>query len=111
MFTILGVSTLNYGCRLETTLSNMIQRQRRGDSGLIGLDIRVLTITIILSLVFLGRALIDFLMAWNLIAGESTLTLYTLVILFTELSPALLITVILTHKSEEEQQQEGAEAS
>ena len=67
IFIVLGFTILNYGTKLETAVSNSINSKSRVSKELNGLDIRILTITIILSLVFLGRALIDLMYAWNLI--------------------------------------------
>jgi hypothetical protein len=71
---ILGITILNYGTKLETAVSNSISKY--GSKGglqnkeLHGLDIRILTITILLSLIFLCRALIDSLFAWGLLKTD-----------------------------------------
>lgn len=59
IFMVLGFTILNYGTKLETAVSNSINSKSRVSKEFNGLDIRILTITIVLSLVFLGRALVD----------------------------------------------------
>lgn len=67
MFLVLGMSILNYGTKLETAVSASINGRTRISKELNGMDIRILTITILLSLIFLARALIDLLYCWNLV--------------------------------------------
>lgn len=67
MFLVLGLSILNYGTKLETAVSTSINAKTKISKELIGIDIRILTITILLSLVFLSRSMIDLLYAWNLL--------------------------------------------
>jgi len=65
---ILGITILNYGTKLETAVSNSMQKNQVNLlKDLNGLDIRILTITILLSMVFLCRALVDSLFAWTLL--------------------------------------------
>lgn len=66
-FFLLGFSVLNYGTKLETAVSSSMNFKNGAAIELNGLDIRILTITILLSLIFLCRALIDTLYAWNFI--------------------------------------------
>ncbi len=104
VFTVLGFTILNYGTKLETAVSASIGN-KFGPIGkeLNGLDIRILTITILLSLVFLGRALVDTLYAWNLLKSNLHDPYIGLVlILFTELAPSLIITQMIGRKHEEE---------
>lgn len=73
IFVILGISILNYGTKLETAVSNSIAQSRSTavqNKDLSGLDIRILTITILLSLIFLCRALLDSLFAWSLLKTD-----------------------------------------
>jgi hypothetical protein len=93
IFLVLGFCILNYGTKLETAVSASINQKSGISHDLDGLDIRILTITIILSLIFLGRALIDSLYAWNLIQARLESPFVNLIAVFlTELLPSLLIT-------------------
>lgn len=71
IFTVLGFTILNYGTKLETAVSASIGNKFGSISKeLNGLEVRILTITILLSLIFLGRALVDTLYAWNLLKSN-----------------------------------------
>lgn len=99
IFMILGFAVLNYGTKLETAVSNSINSKSRVSKELNGMDFRILTITIILSLVFLCRALIDLMYAWNLINNhfDSQILMISLMLL-TELVPSLYITYYIRKK-------------
>jgi len=66
-FLILGVSILKYGSQLETTITHASTLKTAMAKQMEGLDLRILSITILLSLVFLSRALVDCMFAFNLI--------------------------------------------
>eukprot|EP00347_Sterkiella_histriomuscorum_P007765 403347645 len=98
IFMILGISILNYGTKLETAISNQIQRNHQSASAreLSGIDIRILTITILLSMVFLCRALVDSLFAWTLLKTNLHYPQLSLVLItFTEIAPCIIITQIM----------------
>ena len=63
------------------------------------MDTRILTITITLSLIFLSRALVDSLYAWNLLSAQFNNPYVDLIlIVFTEVIPCLLISKIMEKK-------------
>lgn len=64
-----------------------------------GLDLRILSITIILSPTFMCRALIDSLYAWNLFSANlETPYKDIFLVVFTEVLPCLLISYIMKKK-------------
>ena len=102
IFIVLGISILNYGTKLETAISSSISPKTAVFSQINGLDLRILTITILLSLVFLCRSLIDLLFAWNILKINLQSPYIDLIlIIFTELGPSMLITLIMKKKSED----------
>ncbi|CDW80487.1 UNKNOWN [Stylonychia lemnae] len=107
IFMILGITILNYGTKLETAVSNSIQKQQPSQvKDLNGLDIRILTITILLSMVFLCRALVDSLFAWTLLKTNLHYPQLSLIlIMFTEVAPSVIITTIIKKNQELLQQQ------
>jgi hypothetical protein len=95
IFLVLGLTALNYGTKLETAISESIidKNGRPIAKELKGMDIRILTITIILSLIFICRSLMDSLFAWNILHINLESPFIDLIlILFTEITPALIIT-------------------
>ena len=101
---VLGLSILNYGTKLETAISSSFTNKESGSTAahqLNGMDLRILTITILLSLVFLCRALIDSLFAWNILKTHLQSPYIDLIlIIFTELAPSLIITQIMKRNPE-----------
>merc|ERR1719232_702071 len=69
-FLVLGVSVLKYGSQLETSVTHSINIRSTISESLEGLDVRILTITIMLSLVFLCRTLLDFMFAFSLLQSD-----------------------------------------
>lgn len=62
-----------------------------------GLDIRILSITIFLSLFFLCRALLDTLYAWNIFKADLQSPLLDIIlIMLTEITPCFLMGWIMT---------------
>ena len=93
-FLILGVSILKYGSQLETSVTHSINMRSPIAKPLEGLDVRILSITIMLSLVFLCRALLDFMFAFNLLRDNlNNFLIMIIVIVFTE----VLVSVTLVH--------------
>lgn len=110
IFMILGLSILNYGTKLETAVSaNMAKSQNsKLSSQLSGLDIRILTITILLSLIFMCRAIIDSIYAWSLLnANLQYPQLGLILIFFTEISPSIIIIQIMKKKQEPKLHNQG----
>ena len=93
-FLILGVSILKYGSQLETSVTHSINMRSPIAKPLEGLYVRILSITIMLSLVFLCRALLDFMFAFNLLRDNlNNFLIMIIVIVFTE----VLVSVTLVH--------------
>ena len=90
---VLGLTILNYGTKLETAISSAyLTKQNSASTELNGMDLRILTITILLSLIFLCRSLVDSLYAWNILKTNLQSPYIDLVlILFTEIAPSFLI--------------------
>lgn len=101
-FMILGLTILNYGTKLETAVSSSLNRKIDSVESLEGLDLRILTITIFLSLVFFCRALIDSLYAWNILDSSLHSPYIGLIlIVFTEFAPSIIITLLIKKKAAE----------
>ena len=93
-FLILGVSILKYGSQLETSVTHSINMRSPIAKPLEGLDVRILSITIMLSLIFLCRALLDFMFAFNLLRDNlNNFLIMIIVIVFTE----VFVSVTLVH--------------
>ena len=61
-----------------------------------GLDIRILSITILLSLVFLSRALVDCMFAFNLINEQlSSYVMSLIIVIFTEVCTACAVVKLM----------------
>ena len=106
-FLILGVSVLKYGSQLETSVTHSINIKSMLSESLEGLDIRILTITIMLSLVFLCRTLLDFMFAFSLLHSDrNNFLIVLIVIIFTEVatSAALVNMMKKSNKSMEKTQ-------
>ena len=106
-FLVLGVSVLKYGSQLETTVTHSINIKSMLSESLEGLDIRILTITIMLSLVFLCRTLLDFMFAFSLLHSDrKNFLIVLIVIIFTEVvtSVALVSMMKKSNKSMEKTQ-------
>lgn len=61
----LGVTILKFGSTLETTVTNLSALQ--SSAGLDGLDLRIVSITILVSLIFMARAFVESMFALDLI--------------------------------------------
>ena len=134
IFFILAITILNYGTKLETSVSNsfqyikfqknnnmrlrmhqesLLQPQYQSenfnnslDQELHQLDLRILTITIFLAIFFFVRSFIDSLFAWNIIQIESKNQAVTLLIIIgTEVVPSIAITLLLKQKKQEEKKE------
>ena len=61
-----------------------------------GLDIRILSITILLSLVFLSRALVDCMFAFNLINEQlSSFVMLLIVVIFSEVCTSVIVVKLM----------------
>jgi len=80
-FLVLGVSVLKYGSQLETSVTHSINIRSTISESLEGLDVRILTITIMLSLVFLCRTLLDFMFAFSLLQSDLNNFLTVLIVI------------------------------
>ena len=116
VFTILGLSIMNYGTKLETVISknneqnanashsssqssNFHSNKKSNNQSSSNLETRILYITIILSLIFLCRALVDSLYAWNLLNVQfNNPKVDFILIFFTEVIPCLVISKIMKKK-------------
>ncbi|MFS8160626.1 MAG: hypothetical protein ACMG6E_10580 [Candidatus Roizmanbacteria bacterium] len=101
IFLVLGLAVLNYGTKLETSVSNSISSYGPSylQKELHGLDLRILAITILLSLFCFFRAILDTLYGWNIIEINLEETLVsTLLIISTEICPSILITLMIKRK-------------
>lgn len=95
-FLVLGVSILKNGSQLETTITHSISLKSSMASQLEGLDIRILSITILLSLVFLSRALIDCMFAFNLINKQlNSFVMLLCIIIFSEVCTSMAIVKLM----------------
>jgi len=63
-------------------VTNIINMRVPQSHQLIGLDVRILSITILLSLVFFGRALVDIMFAFNLMADDFNASLILTLVYF-----------------------------
>lgn len=89
---VLGVSILKYGSQLETTITHSISLQSSMAAQMEGLDIRILSITILLSLVFLSRALIDCMFAFNLLNEQlNSFVMLICIIVFSEVCTSVAV--------------------
>ena len=61
----LGLSALNFGTKLETSVSQYFAFRKI--ARLDNLDMKILGVTILVSLLFLIKAVVDILMAWDLL--------------------------------------------
>ena len=73
---------LKFGSQLETTVTNSINLRTPFGKQLQGLDVRILTITILLSLMFLGRFLFDYMFAFNLLSQNLDDSIFGLCVIF-----------------------------
>ena len=80
-FLVLGVSVLKYGSQLETSVTHSLNVRSTISESLEGLDVRILTITIMLSLVFLCRTLLDFMFAFSLLHSDLNNFLTVLIVI------------------------------
>ena len=96
-FLILAVSILKHGSQLESTITNAIRINSNLQIQLDGLDLRILSITITISLIFLCRTLVDFMIAMNLLdQTKETLELSLSTIFFSEvLIPSAVVYFML----------------
>ena len=126
VFLFLGISIMNYGTKLETAISKnneqhtnashsssqsssyfQHQQQQTGQRNNSGnqsnnLETRIFYITIILSLIFLCRFLVDCLYAWNLLNVQfNNPKVDFILIFFTEVIPCLVISKIMKKKTHE----------
>ena len=91
-FLVLGVSILKYGSQLETTVTHSINLKSSMAAQMEGLDVRILSITILLSLVFLSRALVDCMFAFNLINEQlNGFVMLLCIIIFSEACTSVAI--------------------
>ena len=95
-FLILGVSILKYGSQLETTITHAINLKSTIATQMEGLDIRILSITILLSLVFLSRALVDCMFAFNLINEQlNSFAMLMCIIILSEVCTSVAIVKLM----------------
>ena len=95
-FLILGVSILKYGSQLETSVTHSINMRSPISKPLEGLDVRILSITIMLSLVFLCRALLDFMFAFSLLKSDiNNFLVVLIVIIFTEVFTSVTLVYLM----------------
>ena len=95
-FLVLGVSILKYGSQLETTITHSINLKSSMAAQMEGLDIRILSITILLSLVFLSRALVDCMFAFNLINDQlNSFVMLLCIIVFSEVLTSMAIVKLM----------------
>jgi len=100
-FLVLGLLILKHGSKLETSITHSINLRSQIAKQLDGLDIRILSITIILSLVFLCRALIDCMLAWNLLHTDMNTPAVMIVVMFLcEVVISLIIVKIMQKREE-----------
>ena len=93
---MLGVSILKYGSQLETTITHSINLKSSVAAQMEGLDIRILSITILLSLVFLSRALVDCMFAFNLINEQlSSFVMLLIVVIFSEVCTSVIVVKLM----------------
>ena len=105
-FLVLGVSILKYGSQLETTITHAINLKSALATQLEGLDVRILSITILLSLVFLARALVDCMFAFDLINEQlNSFVMLICIIISTEVVTSF-VTVKLMRKGSRLTEQE-----
>ena len=98
-FLVLGVSILKYGSQLETSVTNSINMRSPIAKQLQGLDVRILSITIMLSLVFLCRALLDFMFAFNLLRADLNNFLVVLIVtIFTEVFTSVTLVNLMKRR-------------
>ena len=91
-FLMLGVSILKYGSQLETSVTHAINVRSPIAKLLEGLDVRILSITIMLSLVFLCRALLDFMFAFSLLKSDlNNFLVILIVIILTEVFTSITL--------------------
>ena len=89
---MLGVAILKYGSQLETTITHSINLKSSMAAQMEGLDIRILSITILLSLVFLSRALVDLMFAFNLINEQmNSFVMLLCIIVFSEVCTSMAV--------------------
>lgn len=100
-FLVLGLLILKHGSKLETSITHSINLRSQIAKQLDGLDIRILSITIILSLVFLCRALIDCMLAWNLLHTDMNTPAVMIVVMFLcEVVISLIIVKIMQKRND-----------
>lgn len=91
-FLILGVSILKYGSQLETTITHASTLKTAIAKQMEGLDLRILSITILLSLVFLSRALVDCMFAFNLINEQlNSFVVLLCIVVFSEVCTSVAV--------------------
>ena len=99
-FLILGVSILKYGSQLETSVTHSINMRSPIAKSLEGLDVRILSITIMLSLIFLCRALLDFMFAFNLLKDDlNNFLVVLIVIIFTEVFTSVTLVNLMKKRA------------
>ena len=95
-FLVLGVSVLKFGSQLETAVTHSINVKSSIAESLVGLDVRILTITIMLSLVFLCRTLLDFMFAFSLLHSDlNNFLIVLIVIIFTEVFTSVALVSLM----------------
>ena len=101
-FLLLGVSILKYGSQLETSVTHSINMRSPIAKAVEGLDLRILSITIMLSLVFLCRALLDFMFAFNLLKDDlNNFLVVLIVIIFTEVFTSVTLVNLMKKSSKD----------
>ena len=107
-FLILGVSILKYGSQLETQVTHSINMRSPIAKPLEGLDVRILSITIMLSLVFLCRALLDFMFAFSLLKSDlNNFLVVLIVIIFTEVFTSVTLVHLMKKREKGHRVQTG----
>lgn len=103
-FLVLGVSILKYGSQLETTVTHSINLKSSMAAQMEGLDIRILSITILLSLVFLSRALVDCMFAFNLINEQlNSFVILLCIIILSEVCTSMAVVKLMLKGSKQSQ--------
>lgn len=107
-FLVLGVSILKYGSQLETTVTHSINLKSSMAAQMEGLDIRILSITILLSLVFLSRALVDCMFAFNLINEQlNSFVILLCIIIFSEVCTSMAVVKLMLKGTKQTQRDEN----
>ena len=101
-FLLLGVSILKYGSQLETSVTHSLNMGSPIAKTLEGLDVRILSITIMLSLVFLCRALLDFMFAFNLLKADlNNFLVVLIVVILTEVLTSVTLVSLMKKRERE----------